>query len=108
MLASIVLLEMSLPSSLDDAETGVVIQEPVFVSLPLLYLTPSTRATDFAPSSPILNIPQISRLEKPLPPIPPRPVSKKLVNVQLPLPRKRLENRPSRWIRFWLWFNTYR
>ena len=115
---------MSLPSesSLDDAETGIVqvIQEPTRISvalhLPLLYVTPSTRASEFTPSSPILNIRQIPQLEKPLPPIPPRPasVSKKLVNIQpeLPLPRKRsrkrLENRPSRWIQFQLWFNTYR
>jgi hypothetical protein len=108
---------MSLPSSLDDAETGTVMQEPVFASvslhLPLLYLTPSTRASDFMPSLPILNIRRkIPHLEKPLPPIPPtsRPVSKKFVNVQpeLPLPRKRLEKRPRRWIRFQLWFNTYR
>ena len=100
---------MPLPPSLDDAETGIVIQEPVSVHLhlPLLSLTPSTPAADFAPLSPILKIRQIPQLEKPLPPIP-RPVWKTSVNVQLPLPRKCLENRPSRWIRFWLWFNTYR
>ena len=103
---------MPRPSSLDDAETRIGLQEPVSVSLrlPLFYLTPSTPASDFGLSSPILNIRQIPQLEKPLPPLPPRPVSKKFVSIQpeLPLPRKRLVNRPSRWIRFSLWFNTYR
>jgi hypothetical protein len=105
---------MSRPSSLDDAENGIVFQsaEPVSVSLriPLSYLTPSTRASEFVPLPPILKIRQLPLWEKPLPPIPPRPVSKKFVNVQpeLPPPRKRLENRPSQWIQFQLWFNTYR
>jgi hypothetical protein len=104
---------MSRPTSLDDVETGIVLQstEPVSVSLhlPLLYLTPSTRASIFVPLPPILNIRQIPLWEKPLPPIPPRPVSK-FVNVrpELSPPRKRLENRPSQWIQFQLWFNTYR
>ncbi|KAF8806530.1 hypothetical protein BYT27DRAFT_7101950 [Phlegmacium glaucopus] len=103
---------MSLPSPLDDVEGGIVSQERFSVSihLPILYSTPSTRATDFASSVPILNIQHVPQLEKPLPPLPPpsRPVSKLLINVELPPPRKRLEHRPSRWIRFWLWFNTYR
>ena len=105
---------MSRLSSLDDAETGIALQSaeptPVSLHLPLLYLTPSTRASDIVSLPPILNIRQIQLWDKPLPPIPPRPVSKKFVDVQpeLPPPRKRLENRPSRWIQFQLWFNTYR
>ena len=104
---------MSQPSSLDDAETGFGVQsaEPVSVSLhiPLLYLTPSTRASNFVPLPQILNIRQIPLWEKPLPPIPPRPVSKFVkVQPELPPPRKRLERRPSQWIQFQLWFNTYR
>ena len=99
---------MSQPSPLHDAEDGIVVQEPFSASihLPILYSTPSVLATNIAPQ--ILNVRQIPQLEKPLPPLPPRPVSKTIVNVQLPLPRKRLEPRPSRWIRFPLWFNTYR
>ena len=102
---------MSQPSSLDDAETGLQSTEPVSLSLrlPLLYLTPSTRASNFVQLPPILNIRQIPLWEKPLPPIPPRPVSKFVkVQPELPPPRKSLECRPSQWIQFWLWFNTYR
>lgn len=96
-------------SSLDDAETGLVVRERFSVSihLPTSYTTPSMRATDFGSSMLILNARQIPRLQKPLPPIPPRPVSKRLVSAQLQ-PRKSLRQRPSRWIRFGLWFNTYR
>ena len=97
---------MSLQTSLDDAEAGIIVQDRFSVSihLPITYSTSSTRAIQ---STPILNTPHIPQLEKPLPPLP-RPVSKTFVNVQLPPPRRRLEHRPSRWIRFLLWFNTYR
>lgn len=79
------------------------------IRLPASYSTPSTRAIDFESSMLVLNARPRPPLEKPLPPIPTRPVSKSLVNVQIPqVPRKRLEHRPSRWVRFELWFNTYR
>lgn len=77
--------------------------EPLEIALQIKRLAPSHKATQALSSMPA---PQLTvKLKKP------RPVHRvtlKEVSTHLPPPRKQMQKRASRWIRFQLWFNTYR
>ncbi|KAH9485483.1 Adenylate-forming reductase 06235 [Psilocybe cubensis] len=96
---------MDLPPrfTIDDAEKGTSDQGyPVAVTLPMVYSKPSLSATETLSSLPAPHaLPTPSEKHPSLPP----PFKRNLVSSS---PAKRLKKRASRWIRFQLWFNTYR
>jgi len=98
----------SAPSAIDDAEKGVVDQElvPIHVALPLAHSDSSmTASTTVSSTTACEVVPPKAPSEKPEAPssVVPRPPA-------LVAPAKKLveRRRASRWVRFQLWFNTYR
>ncbi|KAF9049905.1 hypothetical protein BJ165DRAFT_961560 [Panaeolus papilionaceus] len=103
---------MSYPSSVDDAEKGIDQQEPfaVSVTLPGIHAIPQTLSADEkeqTSSQDTIAMPTISRPEKESPP-PPREGPPTETSTRVVMMKKAAAHRASRWIKFQLWFNTYR
>ncbi|KAF8161265.1 hypothetical protein B0H34DRAFT_654134 [Crassisporium funariophilum] len=96
---------MALPSHIDDAERGIREQEPFTVSTYLdvaHWMSWAERPTSTPCPKPLPAIPRDEKRQS----RPPRPISEQIIQTRPP--RKRVVRRASRWIRFQLWFNTYR
>lgn len=93
-------------NTIDDAEKGIPDQYPVAVSFPVVHSASSVRAADTLASLPALEIVSSPKfpLEK-VSPNPPRATSRVVLSIP---PKKALKKRARRWVRFQLWFNTYR
>ncbi|TFK44880.1 hypothetical protein BDQ12DRAFT_40544 [Crucibulum laeve] len=108
---------MSPFSSIDDAEKGIVVQEmpPLPIVLPSWTSTSSIDSPKTASSVTVSTSHSDTKHPvTPTSPSPPSPSKEALPPSPQPfvtpvrLQRKLLQRKPGRWIRFQLWFNTYR
>ncbi|KAF8201012.1 hypothetical protein BJ912DRAFT_1019923 [Pholiota molesta] len=93
-------------NTIDDAEKGIPDQYPVAVSFPVVHSASSVRAADTLASLPALEIVSSPKFpSEKVSPNPPRATSRVVLSIP---PKKALKKRARRWVRFQLWFNTYR